>query len=94
MNILQFLFRLILNNVQVDKNEFANTMKEIEMDYAKIQILPSETLGEPKKDWKYYMKFYAENPYCKLALAVLFIFAQRWVSEFMNPIPETAENED
>lgn len=59
-------------------------------DLLQLQLDAETWYGDPKTKESTIGKFlhkYGETWYVKTALAVLFIFAHKWMLEFMNPDP-------
>lgn len=83
MKLIEFIYKLIERYVPITKAEVAGLQKEAQEWYDKKA---EETkIGKTVKD-------YSETWWVRTILAVLFIAAQRWIRDFMNP--ETSVDED
>lgn len=86
MNILKFLFALIERFVPIETVEMDRMKLEAKTDWDNINL--EKPLSEQKGLFNkitYKAKELDKNWQVRLFLSVLFIFAVRWVTEYMNP---------
>lgn len=83
MNPIEFIFELLKNFVPIQSSKIAGLQKDGE-DWYKANVEQAEN---PKGILK-PVKQYANEWYIQLALATLYVFAFRWMNNFMNGSPE------
>jgi len=77
MNWIEFLYQLIGKHVMITKGELAQLKLECEQWWNSDKVKGSKIGASAHQ--------YAEAWYVKTFLAILFLFASRWMLEFMNP---------
>lgn len=93
MNWLEFIFKLISNFVPISDTR----IRQLEADGMEWYKELKESVSDEKEPetliekGKLYLKQYGEHWACQTGFAILFIFANRWVHDFMNP---SEDNED
>jgi hypothetical protein len=92
MNIIEFLLALIQGNVPLKESRFrdieakANAWQRLEIECKKEDgSIDKDKLQEQKNPIVKFLRQYGEQWYTQLGLAVLFIWATRWVNDFMHP---------
>ena len=88
MNIIEFIFKLLASFVPVDSVKLAQVEKEGLDWFAEVDAKPTDNkiLLEVKKHHNAW--------YTKTALAILFIFATRWIHDFMTLKEEEGDEEN
>lgn len=89
MNWIEFIYQLIGKHVLITKMELAQLKLEAQQWFDKEETKEGK-IGK-------FLHTYGEVWWVKTALAILFIFASRWLLEFMNPVfddIEDAEDDD
>lgn len=85
MKLIEFIYKLIERYVPITKAEVAGLQKEAQEWYD--NKAENTTIGSKVKE-------YSETWWFRTILAVLFIAAQRWIRDFMNPSVEDDEDEE
>lgn len=81
MNIIQFIFALVSRFVPIDNKSYSDMLNDADNWYKSILHYDKD---KPETDNTINkLKAKSEQWYVKLGFAVLFIFAVRWVAEFM-----------
>lgn len=88
MNLIQFLFGLLQAHVLIPAGQFAQLEAEGSRWY--------KSAGTNDEDPEFLKlgKKYADQWYVQVALAILFIFANKWVSDFMSADAFEEEEEE
>lgn len=86
MNIIEFIYKLLEQFIPIPATRITQLRGDAEIWYKGLNEAPEE---EGKTTWysKYLtqLKKHGETWYFQTALALFFIFAVRWVHDFMNP---------
>jgi hypothetical protein len=86
MDIVEFIYKLLYAHLPIDKNKIIG----LEQDATKFFNSPEVDKNAIGK----FIKEYGGTWWAKTLLAVLFIFATRWMSDFMNPVLDGDDDED
>lgn len=86
MDFIEFLFNIIKNFVPISDTRIKQLQSEASNWYFELKEKVGEEMPQnPIGKFKYYLKQYGEHWGTQTGLAVLFIFANRWIHDFMNP---------
>jgi hypothetical protein len=88
MNFIEFLFKLIRQFVPLDER------KEIRLQNEATEWYNSQLEEESKNPLAKVIQSHGEKWYIQTGLAVLYIFAVRWVAEFMSGASGNDQYED
>lgn len=92
MNIIEFIFRLIQNFVPVQTARFNQMEQDGLKWYKDLQSDELPNMPVFMKPVAGYLKEHGDQWYTGVFLAVGYIFASRWLYEFMNPNQDTEDN--
>lgn len=91
MNIIQFIFTLVSKFVPIPSKDYAEMLNDADNWYRSIRHYDKDNPETNQALNK--IKVHAESWYVKLGLAILFIFAVRWVAEFMQGADKPNEDD-
>jgi hypothetical protein len=83
MNIIEFLFKLVEQFVPMDPTRIRQLEEQGKTWYKSI-----ESKETPDNQIEEYVIKYGSEWWFSLGLAILFIFAHRWIYDYMNPVQD------
>ncbi len=95
MKLIDFLWALIHRFLRIDADDSARLKQDLKDDWAIVRT-PDESDYDTQDSFnkiKGKVKHLEKDPWVRVGFALLFILAQRWISDYLNPRPEPNENE-
>lgn len=91
MNFIEFIFAIVMKFVPVDRTRLAQLEQEGKTWYAQNVVNADKEGGQPKNKVVAELGKHGETWYFQTFLAVFWIFAVKWIHNFINSDEEEDE---